>query len=302
MAMLALGLAVAIPAASAAESRYSQWKDPNATAADTAPADDLDSLLERLRTLVDSATQSQAADPRFLQDLRDLIADYEKPAKQLVVSDTFADGDYTHDPAWQVLQGQYWVEKTWGLRNKLVAPSAATGESKPMSREQKALRVLGAILQGGASNNDAPAANQDTAAKGNAIALPATIPNAFSIETKLTSWRTAGHLELGVYQGSDHEAGYRIVYEPGTPLRLVRVSSRGENTVDQSLQPVIMEDKKSHAVTLDRAADGTMTVTFDGEDLIKVVDKSFKDPFDGVRLSDQGGDFILGSIKVWALK
>lgn len=291
-----LALAITVPAASAAQSHYKRWSDPNtgadASSTDAQPPGDVDSLLERLRSLVDEATQSQAADPRFLQDLRDLISDYERPTRRLIVSDTFADGNYTHNPTWDVLHGKYWVEKGKGLHNKV----AAAGDSGGGSPDSAALRMLGAILQGSSST-------QRTASPaGDAIALPAAIPNAFSIQVELTSWKTNGHLELGVYQGRNDRVGYRIVYEPQTPLRLVRVSAHGESTIEQSLHPVIMEDQQSHILTLTRGTDGTMSVSFDGAPLIKVEDQSLKTPFDGVRMSDKGGDFVLGSIKVWGLK
>jgi hypothetical protein len=41
-----------------------------------------------------------------------------------------------------------------------------------------------------------------------------------------------------------------------------------------------------------------MRVSLDGTNVITTSDRGFSDPFDGVRISDKGGDFIIKRVKV----
>ena len=41
-----------------------------------------------------------------------------------------------------------------------------------------------------------------------------------------------------------------------------------------------------------------MRVTLDGSEIMATSDRAFSDPFDGVRISDKGGDFIIKQVKV----
>ena len=47
-----------------------------------------------------------------------------------------------------------------------------------------------------------------------------------------------------------------------------------------------------------RSADGHMVVIVDGTEMIRITDRSFSDAFDGIRISDQGGDFIVKRVVV----
>ena len=103
----------------AAEQRYSAWPDPSRAG----PGDDrVQVLIDALGTLVDEAERARAADPRLLRDLRDLARRFEPPWRVSVLSDDFADGDFTANPAWTVTQGRYWVEPGYGLRSTIARP------------------------------------------------------------------------------------------------------------------------------------------------------------------------------------
>ena len=99
--------------------------------------------------------------------------------------------------------------------------------------------------------------------------------------------------------GTGAIAGYRLLYEPGRGVQLQRVGNRGTSVVDTSANAFSLEDKKFHTLEWTRRADGQMKVLLDGQEILSVVDRGFSDPFDGVRLSDKGGDFILRKIAVY---
>lgn len=82
----------------AADVRYSEWKGSQ-TISNT------DELVQRLNTLIDTAARQRAADPRFLQDLRDALEAYavsQVPQAPLFIKDSFTDGDITRNPAWTI--------------------------------------------------------------------------------------------------------------------------------------------------------------------------------------------------------
>ena len=63
--------ALAAPAAADDGSRYSEWRPDGAEAEGGAA---LEALARELEALIDEAENARAADPHFLQDLRDKIA------------------------------------------------------------------------------------------------------------------------------------------------------------------------------------------------------------------------------------
>lgn len=295
---LILALGLALPAtASAQNSTYSTWSNP-ANPTSTAPANsDATTLADKLNALVDKAEKAKAADPVFLRDLRALANSYSAPSLKIVFSDDFKDGEYTQNPTWQVISGNYFIESGWGLRNKIIQqnqPTQSSGQTN--TGEDLAVALLGSILQQatGAQRQAAPA----PVSSENLIASSVQISNAFILKMDISSWIAGGHFEAGVFQGSAAKTGYRVVYQSGQPLQIVKVGGKGRTLVSQSSSLLTLEDKKFHSINWSRNASGEMVVSADGQELIRVVDKSFSDAFDGVRISDQGGDFIVKKITV----
>lgn len=92
--------------AAAQGSRYSSdWRTPTEAAASAqVPADaTTQQLIDELQALIDAAADGNAADPRFLQDLRELALRYTWPWRTLITSDDFGDGNHTENPAWRVI-------------------------------------------------------------------------------------------------------------------------------------------------------------------------------------------------------
>lgn len=287
--------------AQSTENRYSAWAPPG-----TVNDARLDSMLKELNALISEAEKARAADGVFLRDLKALSARYQNPTAQRLLFDDFADGDFQRNPAWSVTSGEYWVEKGYGLRSKVTdaaasAPAAANGGQ--ISKEQLAISVLGALLQG--ANKNAPAAQpQPTATvnKPSMIETRARIPNAFSATVELSSWKADGVFEIGITQGLDN-AGYRVVYAAGqnARLELVKITSRGRATVgSKSLST--LEDQKVHSLRWTRSGDGTMSVSVDEKAVLNASDVSFRDPFEALQFSSQGADVIVKSVQLTGAK
>ena len=302
-----LAVSILIPVfASEAGQHYRSWTGPDAPSqAGTQRQQD---FVDKLKGLIDEAEKARAVDPQFLGDLRGLVREYDQPRRRVVLSDRFEDGDFTDNPAWTVTQGRYWVERGWGLRSAVKAGAAAQSAPQPEPRKGRdaAAAIFGRILQqaidpegklgGGQTAGGAPAT---------AIQIALALTNAFAVEIDLSSWSAEGRLEIGPYQGAPKGAeraqGYVLAYTPGGELELLRVSPRGSSIIDRRTGLVALEDKKTHRLLWTRNADGLMTVSIDGREVLKASDKAFRGPFDGLRIVNQGGDYIFKRITVFTM-
>jgi len=301
---------VALPlTAQAQTSRYETWAPPgSATASSSVGAEN---LLKDLKSLVDEAEKARAADRMFLRDLRDLMARYERPWTERLLFDDFADGDVTRNPTWTIVAGEYWVEQGYGLRSKAVAGSSGTAaatQNGKITKEQLAISILGAVLQGANKNNTntntapaAPAVKAEPAV----LSSRARISNAFALTANFSSWKGEGSFAYGLTQGTG-DSGYRLVYTPkqvarGASLDLVRVTKRGQGTID-SVSIDGLEDKKNHSLEWTRTKDGQMAVSLDGKKVLSARDANFRDPFDAVAIINNGADVIVKSVEVLGMR
>ncbi|MBT6093841.1 MAG: hypothetical protein HOH04_03095 [Rhodospirillaceae bacterium] len=293
----------------AQQPKYSQWSDPTAPK----PEDRLQSFIDKLNKMIDEAEKARAADPNFLRDLRDLTGGFDRPWRRQVLSDTFVDGDYTNNPGWTVSTGKYWVERGWGLRSAVKPGTVSAGNTATepkMSPEQKAAKLFGSILNQalGGGNQGGQASGQNGGQKGTAqapaaaiIHVPTAISNAFALELDMSSWAAEGQLQVALYQGQfqgKQSAGYRLSYQPGGAVELHRVSSRGTSIIDRAAKATPLEDKKIHRLVWERYPDGRMSVSINGNEVVKTSDRGFRDSFSGVALINGGGDYIIKSIAV----
>ena len=176
-------------------------------------------LVRDLEALIGDAESANAADPRFLGDLRDRIDDFEAaPSLHLpnAVRDVFSDGDFTDDPRWIVAGGAFTVDPELGLRSVVRMPQAAA--KKPIETiEDLAERAKGTLtdILGAREYVDVAEAAPEPAH----IFTRAAIGNAFKLEVVLSS-RIAlkgARLEIDVFQGITHASGSRPPPGAGRP-------------------------------------------------------------------------------------
>lgn len=276
--------------------RYEAWEE--------AGNPDLQKMVDELDALVDEATKAKAANPVFLQDLRDLAARYKAAAAPAaapapvtlsrLLTDTFADGNYTANPAWKVSAGEYRIETTGnyvGLRSS-VAAQPATAASGNL-----AAAVLGALLQPQSPGSAG-------GAKHASIYTPLKISNVFAVELELASKFTGGRFDFGPYQGASGGYAYRVAYFPGTAegLQLLRVTPQGSTVIGSYKKQLFLEDRQRHKIRWTRDAAGAMTVSVDGTQVIAATDAGLKDPFDGFLMINSGGDYAIRSVAIDGVK
>ena len=319
--------ALAAPAAAEEDSRYSEWRADGAEAEGT---DALDALARELEALIDDAEKARAADPRFLQDLRDMIAAHvaEAAPREALIRDDFSDGDYTDDPSWEVVSGEFSVEGRLGLRTTIPL-SGADAETMRISLDtimetkdelldrggellDKGKDTVTDLLSGEKTFGDLLGGDDDDEAKEDAgpagpepavIVLDADIPNAFALEVEMMSGiaHRDAQFEIDLFQGRGGASGYRLSYMAGDDpgLTLSRFSRRGAEVIGEHDDALALEDGESHTLALVREDDGTMIATIDGAELIRVKSSALEDAFDGVSLVNGGGDYAIRSIAVY---
>src|SRR5258706_4315565 len=106
-------LAISGARADDTSTRYSAWQGG-------ASNQQLQAFVAKLKSMVDEADKAKAADPVFIQDLRDLIASAQTPVATTAAPaalptlrlfyDDFRDGDYTASPTWEVNAGGWTVD------------------------------------------------------------------------------------------------------------------------------------------------------------------------------------------------
>jgi hypothetical protein len=292
--MIFASVAVASTASNAAETEYSTWGN------DTGSSDD---LVNRLNELIDEAEKARAADPRFLRDLREALESHDRPFQQELLFDNFRDGEFSKNPTWTVAEGRFSVDSRLGLKTLVEPPRAASTSTTTAPKKKKkdlASSLLGALLSddSGKSSSSSTVSTQADRAE---IFSATEISNAFSLEIDLTSSVEAGRLSLSLFQGRNRTSGYRLAYLPGgdPSFELIKFTSRGASVIDSSADEISLEDNARHRISISRDDQGEMVVELDGTELIRAADRSFRDPFDGISIINDGGNYVVSQIVVY---
>lgn len=277
-------------------------------------------LIDELKGLLDKGEKERLADPWYLRDLRDVIGRYDWPWRKQVLYDDFSAEGPTPNAPWTVTSGEFLIDWRYGLRS-LVKPQTQVQAPPPQpprqdtSTDDPMKQLLGGVLKQALGVKDpvkqeqaAPTAQETPKTVSAAVVASVAITNAFAIELELTSRAVDGNndgsLEIGPYQGVNAVAGYRFVFIPsakaGSPtLELVRRSpSGGSSTLELYDKPLDLADNKAHTMVWTRDSLGAMKITVDGATLIRVTDRSFRDPFDGITIVNSGGDYGIRRIKI----
>ena len=284
------------------ESRYVPWQDPT-------QAGDLPELVKNLRSLTDQAERSKAADPTFLEDLRNLANTYDQHAPISLLYDDFRDGNFTRNPTWTVAAGTWGVDAGGGfagLHSTINKRSAAASAAPVTTSGQDIIsNVLIALLKQqtgqGAQDTQKNQAARDAYAM---ISTPVAIPNPFAIRLEIASRDQAGRFDFGPYLGQYGDTSYRITYMPSAASGLVlsRVTSQGTQLLGSSNGRIGLEDDRSHVIDWKRDRSGKMTVALDGKQVIEVTDMRIRDSFDGFLMINSGGNYWIRSVAVTGTK
>lgn len=262
--------------------------------ADNDMARDGQATADLLRRLRETETEEAAADEPQPDD-----------SSRIALEDDFSDGDYRRNPSWTVLNGDFEVDEN-GLRS-IVETRHTTGRESPRLGSDRPEEVGQAILElileqtGNLERGEESAGEEPAPREPARIFVNASVDNAFRMEVELASRQRPGSLELGLFQGNRPDGtGYRLVYSSGQRpgLSLVRLVSGSAEVVARHAGRLDLEDGQFHRIVWNRDANGQMQVRVDDQRLLRVQDTSLRDPFQGVVLANQGGDYTLRRIRL----
>lgn len=280
-----------------------------------AEGDALQKLVDDLDALLDKGEKERLIDPWFLRDLRGVINKYHYPWRKQLLFDDFSGQESTPPPPWAVTAGEFLIDWRHGLRSVVSVPmpaaqSPAQEAAKKQSSEEAAAALVSKLLTqalgGQQTQSESPQHVERPATEPGYAAITAEVPmtNAFATELALSSRPTEagarGSLEFGPYQGVGRSAGYRLIYMPARSpsLSLVAFSPSGTSMIESYNEPLNLADGTVHKVVWTRDSSGGMSIAVDGEELIRVTDRRFRDRFDGYEIVNRGGDYALRQIQI----
>ena len=354
------------------------WNDQPQAASDQG-----DALVEEVNDLIDAAERARAADPKFLEDLRQALEDYQGPKLVQLLHDDFRDGNFTRNPRWQEAEGEFTIDRNSGLKSMAKKPQPSEADmmsehlkvfeakkadkgrytlvqsvtlaNKPyvpvgeeIERVEAAIKsadgpsalksrlaeledirensgrftlVQSIILSGKPTipvgeeiehTRDAIAKEQAAKAAERAARESArselftrvVISNNFTIQLDMISTKADGRFEIDVFQGYQRNAGYRLAYNAGASpsFELLRFGRSGERRLATHNRALNLEDDYRHRILFSRDESGGMSVSVDGRALVQVSDRSFRDPFNGIALVNDGGEFTVREISVMGVR
>jgi len=257
-------------------------------------------LVNELKILTDQAERDRSANYRLIDQLRDLSARYDQPWDRQVLFDNFRDGDFLRNPVWHNSSDDFWVTRSIGLRSVL---NSQTAQPQTQLNSSPEAAIIGMILGNNRPRQQAqPTAPQHLRAD---LSTAVSISNAFSITIKISALgrgQQHGGFEFGPYQRQNLESGYRLMYQAGTrpALKLLRYQRNRSAVIDIYDTGKLLEDGNMHKIDWQRSADGLMTVSLDGRRLIQARDRNYRDSFNGLIMSNRGGDYGIRSISVFS--
>lgn len=301
------------------------WSNPNESPAygsppSGAPATDdtrIQEFTKALQDLLDKGERERLADPWFLKDLRDLANKYHRPWTRLLLSDDFSARGTAPQAPWRIASGEFRVNWRYGLRSLAVPPrrqASSTANAGQNQQGDAVQQLFGALLNQalkGARQDERQAPSQDAATADTGqpaeILAPLAISNAFSVEIDVTARPLAGtettRFALGVYQGQK-QAGYRLIARSDgaagpLSLRLIRVNGRGGAAIiEQADAQIRLDPERPVRLVWTRAPSGDMQVAVEGQPVLRIVDRGFRDPFDGFLIRNRSGDIAVRRIRI----
>lgn len=268
-------------------------------------------LLEELRNLTQQSRERRAADRWLQRALDDLIAKYDYPWQRTLLFEDFADGDFNHNPTWQVTEGRFEVIRGQGLSSRLTPNSPANqgthaGSNNPQVSPEAAVAglIAGALFgnkgQQPAAPEPAPAPSPVLSGP-HQIQLKAKVTNAFALTLAFRLDSTQeGAFELALLQSERGSYGYRLLVDShrrgGVELQRIR-GGRGAIVESQPL-PLAINDGRLHDLIWRQDRDGTVSVLLDDKRVFEVRDRAFRDPYPWLQLRHTAGDLSVRSVRI----
>lgn len=263
-------------------------------------------LVDELHAIVIKAERERSADRDFLNTLTEFIDKHDQPWSHTVLNDAFADGNYTRSPTWTVTQGQFSVDRRYGLYSRAsMTPSQsnAAGGGQPNKAkvaEQLANALLGSILNQGKSNtrpSGGTTAQTSTARGESRIATSISSTNVFAIDVDVSGLGKGGALQLAMQEAGAAGNGYRVVVESDGRLQMMRLNARGSAILD-SVNAKALSGNQHQRVRWTRGRTGRMRVELNGRVMLDATDRTNAQGFGEFSMVNIGGELGIRQIAI----
>jgi hypothetical protein len=276
---------------------------------DSSAAEDqeVQALVDELRALADRSRDQRAADRWLQQALEDLVAKYDRPWRKELLFDDFSDGDYTRDPGWKVVSGRFWVDASLGLRSSVRPDEPAERRSTDSTKDLgRALfgELLDQALKRDEPEETRPSQDQEAARQGPArIRAGAAITNAFSIELGFSVHNppdVEGAFEVALLQEQAGDYGYALSIHTGeqSVVDLYRLRRGQRELISSSPLETRPRVGERHELLWRQAENGLVEVFMNGEEIITIRDKAFRDDYSRLELANRGGELGVRHVRV----
>jgi hypothetical protein len=252
----------------------------------------LNRVIDDIKDALQEAERRRDPDRQLIGDLRRILRRYDSPWQNMVIEDDFRDGDLRRNPPWDIVAGQFMVDRQYGLRTQQQFRRQQQGG--PGGGGDLGNRLLGAVLDQAVRPQGGPPSDRAEAY------VQGRITNSFSVSLALNSRsRDGGRIEFVLFEGRDRRDGYRLAYSPEgqSNLEIVRVNNGRAQTVESTRQRVDLEDGRDHRIVWTHERDGDMKVEIDGREVLSTRERGSND-FDGFGIVNYGGDYGVRQVQI----
>ena len=241
------------------------------------------------------------------------MSKYGTPWRRELLLDDFSDGNFTENPEWNVISGKFWVYASLGLRSsvrpKRVQTKDATSEpGSTGSGGDLGSALLGALVDHAFKREDTRESKyqseKDTSRHGPArIRVGAEITNAFSLELVFSIHNepsVEGHFEVALFQEQVGNYGYMLALYAGDEgiMDLYKFRRGQRELVSSSKLKTDIRSGERQKLLWRQGNNGEVEVLMNGEEIMNLRDKAFRDDYRWLELVNQSGDFGVRSVRI----
>lgn len=267
----------------------------------------LQSLLDDLQRTITEADKRMVAHPRFLDELRSLVAQYKAKLRPIYLYEDFSDGNYSANPGWTVKSGQFRLVPGGKLWSRVLVDRQYQSSSSSSSQKEEPLGLLlKEILKSSQQREEREAAPAPREEEPAVIATLAKIGPTFEMDLSFISDSRWGSTEFVLMGGNPATPWYRLIYHAAPsrdrPMEIVRQRGSRQYTIEAASRFPNLDDGNTHRIQWMRDERGTMRVLVDEVEILSTVEFYYQDDFSGFALINRGGTYEYGPIKILQAK